>query len=60
MAFLFHGLRTDVMPELVLVVLLPGLVFEAVLRIDLLALRRSIGGVALLPGPGVLVGAGGT
>lgn len=56
-AFLFHGLQTDVTPELVLVVLLPGLVFEAALRIDLLALRRSIGGVALLAGPGVLLGA---
>ncbi len=56
-AFLFHDLQTDVTPELVLVVLLPGLVFEAALRIDLLALRRSIGGVALLAGPGVLLGA---
>ena len=56
-AFLVPGLQPDVTPELVLVVLLPGLVFEASIRIDLLALRRSVGGVALLAGPGVVIGA---
>lgn len=45
-------------PELVLVVFLPGLVFEAAFRIDLGALRKSLGGVALLAGPGVLIVAG--
>lgn len=44
-----------VTPELVLLVLLPGLVFEASLGLDLEELRRSIGGVALLAVPGVLV-----
>jgi CPA1 family monovalent cation:H+ antiporter len=39
----------------VLVALLPGLVFEASLNIDLAALRRSAGGVVLLAGPGVIV-----
>ena len=52
------GLKLDITPELVLVVLLPGLVFEASFRIDLVALRRSFGSVALLAGPGVLVVAG--
>jgi Na+:H+ antiporter len=53
--FLVPGLTPEITPELVLVVLLPGLVFEASLNIDLAALRRSIGGVALLAGPGVIV-----
>jgi CPA1 family monovalent cation:H+ antiporter len=47
-----------VTPELVLLVLVPGLVFEAALRIDVLELRRAFGGVALLAVPGVLVTAG--
>jgi len=42
-------------PDLVLVVLLPGLVFEAALRIDLAALRRTLGSVTLLAIPGVIV-----
>ncbi len=46
-----------VTPELVLLVLLPGLVFEAALRIELDELRRSFGGVALLAAPGVLISA---
>ncbi|MFV2064033.1 MAG: cation:proton antiporter [Chloroflexota bacterium] len=49
------GLELDITPELVLVVLLPGLVFEAAFHIDLVALRRGVGSVALLAGPGVLV-----
>ena len=48
-------LKLDITPELVLVVLLPGLVFEASFHIDLVALRRSFGSVALLAGPGVVV-----
>jgi CPA1 family monovalent cation:H+ antiporter len=47
-----------VTPELVLLVLLPGLVFEASLGIDLGELRRSFGGIALLAVPGVVVTAG--
>ena len=52
------GLDLDITPELVLVVVLPGLVFEASFRIDLSALRRGFTSVALLAGPGVLVVAG--
>lgn len=47
--------RLQVTPELVLLVLVPGLVFEAALRIDARELRRSFGGVALLAVPGVLI-----
>src|SRR5438067_1761095 len=45
-------------PQLVLLVLVPGLVFEAALGLDLGELRRTSGGVALLAIPGVLVSAG--
>jgi CPA1 family monovalent cation:H+ antiporter len=44
-----------VTPELVLAVLLPGLIFEAALRIELDDLRQSFGGIALLAVPGVLI-----
>ncbi len=54
-ALLLPQLELEVTPELVLMILLPGLVFEAALNIDLPALRRSIGSVALLAGPGVIV-----
>jgi monovalent cation:H+ antiporter, CPA1 family len=47
----------QVTPELVLLVLLPGLVFEASLRIEFGDFRRSFGGVALLAVPGVLISA---
>jgi Na+:H+ antiporter len=47
--------QLEVTPDLVLVLLLPGLVFEAALRIDLGALKRTSLGVALLAGPGVVV-----
>ena len=47
-----------VTPELVLLVLVPGLVFEAALRIELEELRRAFGGIALLAAPGVIVTAG--
>ena len=46
-----------VTPELVLLVLLPGLVFEAALKIEFADLRSSLGGVALLAVPGVLISA---
>ncbi len=40
-----------------LVVLLPALIFEASYRTDLVRLRSSLGGVALLAGPGVVISA---
>jgi monovalent cation:H+ antiporter, CPA1 family len=46
-----------VTPEIVLLVLLPGLVFEAALRIDIDDFRRTFGGAVLLAAPGVLVSA---
>ena len=48
----------DVSPEIVLLVLLPGLVFEAAYRLRLSELRRWFGGLALLAFPGVLISAG--
>ena len=47
----------QVSPDIVLLVLLPGLVFEAALRIDVDDFRRTFGGVVLLAAPGVLVSA---
>lgn len=44
-------------PAIVLVVLLPGLVFEAAIRTELDDLRGSLLGVALLAVPGVVIGA---
>lgn len=44
-----------VTPELVLAVLLPGLVFEAAYKIDLQQLRRTLGGIAILAAPGVVL-----
>jgi CPA1 family monovalent cation:H+ antiporter len=46
-----------VTPDLVLLVLLPGLVFEAALKIEDAERRSTLGGVALLAIPGVLVSA---
>jgi CPA1 family monovalent cation:H+ antiporter len=43
--------------EVVLLVLLPGLVFEAAYRLDLAVVRRWITGLGLLAVPGVLVAA---
>jgi monovalent cation:H+ antiporter, CPA1 family len=54
---LAQPLRIEITPQLVLVVLLPALIFEASYRTDLVRLRSSIGGVALLAGPGVFVSA---
>jgi CPA1 family monovalent cation:H+ antiporter len=47
----------QVTPELVLLVLVPGLVFEAALRLQLTDLRRTLGWMVLLAAPGVLVSA---
>ena len=47
--------RPELSPELIVTILLPGLVFEAALRLDGDELRRTFGGVALLAVPGVLV-----
>jgi len=49
--------QIQVTPELVLLVLVPGLVFEAALRIDIGDFQRSFGGIVLLAAPGVLVSA---
>ena len=45
-------------PELVLIVLVPGLVFEAAYRLDVTELRQTFVGAAILAVPGVLVSAG--
>lgn len=42
-------------PELVLLILLPGLVFEASFQTDFDSLRRTLGGIAILAIPGVLI-----
>jgi monovalent cation:H+ antiporter, CPA1 family len=47
-------LDLQVSPEIVLLVLLPGLVFEAALRIDVDDFRRTFGGVVLLAAPFVV------
>src|SRR4051794_39139410 len=47
----------DVSPDIVLLVLLPGLVFEAAYRLRVIELRRWFGGLALLAIPGVLISA---
>ncbi len=46
-----------VTPEIVLLVLLPGLVFEAAYRLRVAELRRWFSGLALLAIPGVLISA---
>lgn len=51
-------LAFEITPELVLVVLLPALVFEAAYQTDFDHLRRTGGGIALLAIPGVLISAG--
>jgi monovalent cation:H+ antiporter, CPA1 family len=50
-------LQLEITPQLVLVVLLPALIFEASYQTDFSKLRPSLGGVALLAGPGVLISA---
>ncbi|MBF6604685.1 MAG: cation:proton antiporter [Chloroflexi bacterium] len=51
------GLRISITPQLVLVVLVPGLVFEAAYRLDIEELRRTSLGVVVLAVPGVLISA---
>lgn len=53
-AFIPRG-ELSVTPELVLLVLVPGLVFEASLGLGASDLRRTFGGVALLAAPGVVI-----
>src|SRR5947207_5414550 len=50
--------RFTITPELVLVVLVPGLVFEAAYRLDLDEVRRTFLGAVVLAVPGVIVSAG--
>ena len=50
-------LRLEITPQLVLVVLLPALIFEASLRTDLPRLRSSFVSIGLLAGPGVFISA---
>jgi hypothetical protein len=51
------GVEVAITPELLLAILLPGLVFEAALRIDARELRGTIVAVSVLAGPGVLISA---
>lgn len=51
-------LAFQITPELVLVVLLPALVFEAAYQTDFDHLRRTSGGIALLAIPGVVISTG--
>ena len=55
--FLLPAGAIQVTPDLVLLVLLPGLVFEAALRLHAADLRRTLGWMVLLAAPGVLVSA---
>ena len=50
--------HVEISPEVVLVVLLPGLLFDAAFRIDFGDLRKSIAGVVVLAAPGVAISAG--
>jgi CPA1 family monovalent cation:H+ antiporter len=52
--FIPHG-ELAVTPELVLLVLVPGLVFEASLRLEVRLLRQTFAAIALLAVPGVVV-----
>ena len=52
------GDALEVTPELVLLVILPGLVFEAAYRLRLDEIRRWFTGLLILAMPGVLVSAG--
>ncbi len=58
LAVFFPDTQVAITPELILAVLLPGLVFEAAYKIDLRALRDTVGIVVLLAAPGVLITAG--
>jgi CPA1 family monovalent cation:H+ antiporter len=54
-ALLRPDFHVTVTPELVLAILVPGLVFEAALSMDVEALRSNLPSVALLAMPGVLL-----
>ncbi len=54
-AILAPGIRFEVTPDLVLLVLLPGLVFEAAFHTDIPSLRKTLGGIVVLAVPGVLI-----
>ena len=56
-ASVIEPLKVEITPQLVLVVLLPALIFEASYQTDFGKLRPSLAGVALLAGPGVLISA---
>jgi Na+:H+ antiporter len=56
-AVFIPGSSVAISPELVLLVLLPGLVFEASFQTDIDSLRRTFGGIAILAIPGVLISA---
>lgn len=58
LAYVAPQLRPAVTPDLVLVVLLPGLVFEAAYHLHWDDLRRAYGSIAFLAVPGVLISAG--
>lgn len=57
-AALLPGASLGISPEVVLLVLLPGLVFEAAFQTHIASLRRTFGGIALLAIPGVLITTG--
>ena len=48
-------LHVDVSPEVILIVFLPGLVFESGYRLDVGELRRTSGAIAFLAVPGVII-----
>ena len=48
------GIHAELAPDLILALFLPPLVFEAAFHINLDSLRRNLGTVALLAGPGVM------
>ncbi len=56
-AALAQSVRFQITPQLVLVVLLPALIFEASYQTDFHKLRPSLAAVGLLAGPGVLISA---
>jgi CPA1 family monovalent cation:H+ antiporter len=49
------NIEVGISEELILAVLIPGLVFEASYKLDVIELRRSFGGVSLLAVPGVVL-----
>jgi len=57
LSFMAPSLRILVTPELVLLVLLPGLVFEGAYRLHWEDLVRSYGSIAFLAVPGVIISA---